>query len=43
MTLRMDEFAKLQQEALAAWMEDSKPTVEVEPEKKESGEDQASS
>lgn len=43
MALRMDEFARLQQAALAAWMEDSKPTVEVEPEKKEGGEDQASS
>ena len=43
MTLRMDEFAKLQQAALAAWTEDSRPTVEVEPEKKEGGEDQASS
>nr|DAI28341.1 MAG TPA: hypothetical protein [Caudoviricetes sp.] len=43
MTLRMDEFARLQQAALAAWMEDSKPTVEVEPEKKEGGEDQESS
>lgn len=43
MTLRVDEFARLQQAALAAWMEDSKPTVEVEPEKKEGGEDQASS
>ena len=43
MTLRMDEFSRLQQAALAAWMEDSKPTVEVEPEKKESGKAQASS
>ena len=43
MTLRMDEFAKLQQAALAVWTEDSRPTVEVEPEKKEGGEDQASS
>lgn len=43
MTLRVDEFARLQQAALAAWMEDSKPTVEVEPGKKEGGEDQASS
>ena len=43
MTLRMDEFARLQQAALAAWTEDSRPTVEVEPEKKEGGEDQASS
>lgn len=37
MTLRIDEFNKLQQAALAAWKEDSKPTVEVEPEKKEGG------
>ena len=43
LTLRMDEFAQLQQAALAAWTEDSKPTVEVEPEKKESGKAQASS
>nr|DAF89555.1 MAG TPA: hypothetical protein [Siphoviridae sp. ctRSW19] len=34
LTLRMDEFAQLQQAALTAWMEDSKSTVEVEPEKK---------
>lgn len=43
LTLRMGEFAQLQQAALTAWAEDSKPTVEVEPEKKESGEAQASS
>ena len=43
MALRMDKFTLLQQAALAAWMEDSKPTVEVEPEKKEGGEDRASS
>lgn len=43
MTLRMGEFAALQQAALVAWAEDSKPTVEVEPEKKEDGEDQKSS
>lgn len=43
MTLRVDEFNALQQAALAAWTEDSKPTVEVEPEKKESGKEQASS
>lgn len=43
MTLRMGEFAALQQAALVAWVEDSKPTVEVEPEKKEGGEDQESS
>lgn len=43
LTLRMGEFAQLQQAASTAWAEDSKPTVEVEPEKKESGEAQASS
>lgn len=43
LSLRENEFIQLQQAALAAWMEDSKPTVEVEPEKKEGGEDQASS
>lgn len=43
MTLRMGEFAALQQAALAAWSEDSKPTVEVEPEKKEGGKAQKSS
>lgn len=43
LSLRNSEFVKLQQAALAAWTEDSKPTVEVEPEKKEGGEDQASS
>lgn len=43
LTLRMGEFAQLQQAALAAWAEGSKPTVEVEPEKKESGKAQASS
>lgn len=43
LTLRMGEFAQLQQAALTAWAEDSKPTVEVEPEKKEGGEDRASS
>lgn len=43
MTLRMDEFNKLQQAALAAWTEDSKPTVEVEPEKKEGGKARKSS
>lgn len=43
LTLRMGEFAQLQQAALTAWAEDSKPTVEVEPEKKESGKAQASS
>lgn len=43
MTLRMGEFAALQQAALVAWAEDSKPTVEVEPEKKEGGGDQKSS
>lgn len=43
LTLRMDGFAQLQQAALTAWMEDSKPTVEVEPEKKECRKAQASS
>lgn len=43
MSLTMSEFNALQQAALAAWTEDSKPTVEVEPEKKESGKAQASS
>ena len=42
-SLRPSEFNALQQAALAAWMEDSRPTVEVEPEKKEGGEDRASS
>lgn len=42
-SLRPSEFNALQQAALAAWTEDSKPTVEVEPEKKESGKAQASS
>lgn len=43
LSLRESEFIQLQQAALAAWAEDSKPTVEVEPEKKESGKAQASS
>lgn len=43
LSLRPSEFSALQQAALAAWTEDSKPTVEVEPEKKESGKAQASS
>ena len=42
-SLRPSEFNALQQAALAAWTEDSEPTVEVEPEKKESGKAQASS
>lgn len=42
-SLRPSEFNALQQAALTAWAEDSKPTVEVEPEKKESGKAQASS
>ena len=33
LSLRESEFIQLQQAALAAWTEDSKPTVEVEPEK----------
>lgn len=43
LSLRNGEFVKLQQAALAAWMEDSKPTVEVEPEKKEGGKARKSS
>lgn len=43
LSLRESEFIQLQQAALAAWTEDSKPTVEVEPEKKESGKDKESS
>lgn len=43
MTLRMGEFTALQAAALAAWSEDSKPTVEVEPEKKEGGKARKSS
>lgn len=42
-SLRPSEFNALQQAALAVWAEDSKPTVEVEPEKKENGKAQASS
>lgn len=42
-SLRPSEFNALLQEALASWAEDRKPTVEVEPEKKESGKAQASS
>lgn len=42
-SLRPSEFNALQQAALAAWTEDSKPTVEVEPEKKEGGKVRASS
>ena len=43
MALRMSEFAGLQTAALAAWSEDSKPTVEVEPAKKEGGKARKSS
>lgn len=43
LSLRESEFIQLQQAALAAWTEDSKPTVEVEPEKKESGKEKESS
>nr|DAI79767.1 MAG TPA: hypothetical protein [Caudoviricetes sp.] len=43
LSLRESKFIQLQQAALAAWTEDSKSTVEVEPEKKESGKEQASS
>lgn len=42
-SLRPSEFNALQQAALTAWVEDRKPTVEVEPEKKESSKAQASS
>lgn len=42
-SLRPSEFNALQREALASWAEGRKPTVEVEPEKKESGKAQASS
>ena len=42
-SLRPSELNALQREALAAWAEDRKPTVEVEPEKKEGGKAQASS
>jgi hypothetical protein len=43
MSLSPAEFMDLQRAALAAWVEDKKPTVEVEPEKKESGKDKESS
>lgn len=43
LSLRESEFIQLQQAALAAWSEDSKPTVEVEPEKKEGGKARESS
>lgn len=43
LSLRESEFIQLQQAVLAAWSEDSKPTVEVEPEKKESGKARKSS
>lgn len=43
MTLRMSEFTELQAAALAAWSEDSKPTVEVESAKKEGGKARKSS
>lgn len=43
MSLRPAEFMELQQAAMAAWVEDKKTTVEVEPEKKESGKDKESS
>ena len=43
LTLRMSEFAQLQQAALTAWSEDSKPTVGVEPAKKEGGKARKSS
>lgn len=43
MSLRPAEFMDLQRAAMAAWVEDKKTTVEVEPEKKESGKDKESS
>lgn len=43
LSLRESEFVLLQQAALAAWSEDSKPTVEVEPAKKEGGKARKSS
>lgn len=43
LALSFAEFGALQQAALAAWQAGSATTVEVEPEKKESGEDRASS
>lgn len=43
MSLRPAEFMDLQRAAMAAWVEDKKATVEVEPEKKESGKDKESS
>lgn len=43
MSLRPAEFMELQSAAMAAWAEDKKATVEVEPEKKESGKDKESS
>lgn len=43
LSLRESEFIQLQQAALAVWTEDSKPTVEVEPAKKEGGKARKSS
>lgn len=43
MSLSPADYMDLQRAALAAWVEDKKPTVEVEPEKKESGKDKESS
>lgn len=43
LALGVAEFTALQAEAMAAWAADSKPTVEVEPEKKENGKARTSS
>lgn len=43
MSLRPAEFMELQKAAMAAWAADKATTVEVEPEKKESGKDEESS
>lgn len=43
MSLRPAEFMELQKAALSAWAADKATTVEVEPEKKDSGKDEESS
>lgn len=43
MSLRPAEFMDLQKAALSAWAADKATTVEVEPEKKDSGKDEESS
>ncbi len=43
MSLRPAEFMELQKAAMAAWAADKETTVEVEPEKKDSGKDEESS